>query len=73
MGDLLDTNIITGFVKKNQILGNKLRQVEIEGEDILISAISYYEVKRGLLYVDATRQLSKMRFVTELSYYLWTS
>jgi tRNA(fMet)-specific endonuclease VapC len=45
-------------VKKNQILSNKLRQVEIEGEDIFISAISYYEVKRGLLYVNATRQLS---------------
>lgn len=59
MGYLLDTNIISAQLKRNEIIQEKLRRVELQGEEVFISCVSYYEVKRGLLYVNATRQLSE--------------
>ncbi len=59
MSYLLDTNIITAIVKKNEIITEKLREVESRGQELFISGIKYYEVKRGLLAVNATRQLSQ--------------
>ena len=55
---LLDSNIVSYILKKNTIVNNKLRQVNLRGEEIFISCITYYEVKRGLLVVNATRQLA---------------
>jgi tRNA(fMet)-specific endonuclease VapC len=55
---LLDTNIVTGIIKKNPRINVKLEEVRFEGAELLISCITYYEVKRGLLYLNATRQLS---------------
>ena len=58
MSYLLDTNIVTAFVKKNETIDKKIREVELQEEILFISCITYYEVKRGLLAVNATRQLS---------------
>ena len=55
---LLDTNIVTAIVKKNQRVNNKLEEVRFLGQEVFISCITYYEVKRGLLYANATSQLS---------------
>ncbi|WP_026098760.1 type II toxin-antitoxin system VapC family toxin [Kamptonema formosum] len=59
MGYLLDTNIISAQLKKNEIIREKLRRVELQGEEVFISCVSYYEVKRGLLSAGATRQMSE--------------
>ncbi len=56
---LLDTNIVTYILKKNAIVHKKLREVTRRGEEVFISCITYYEVKRGLLAVNATRQLAE--------------
>jgi len=56
---LLDTNIITEILKENEKVIKKAQTVRIEGKEILINAISYYEVKRGLLSTNATKQLEK--------------
>lgn len=58
MSYILDTNIVTAIIKKNQGLINKLKFVNFQGKELFISCITYYEIKRGLLYVNATRQLS---------------
>lgn len=58
MSYLLDTNIVTGIIKKNPKIDTKLEQVRFEGAELFISCMTYYEVKRGLLYVNATRKLS---------------
>ncbi len=58
MSYLLDTNIVTGIIKKNPKINTKLNQIRFEGTELFISCITYYEVKRGLLYVNATRKLS---------------
>ena len=57
---LLDTNIVSYILKRrNTTLENKLRETRRLGQNIFISCITYYEVKRGLLYVNATRQLAE--------------
>jgi tRNA(fMet)-specific endonuclease VapC len=57
---LLDTNIVSYILKRrNTPIESKLREARRSGENVFISCISYYEVKRGLLYVNATRQLAE--------------
>jgi tRNA(fMet)-specific endonuclease VapC len=58
MSYILDTNIVTAIVKKNERIAEKLEEVKFEKKELFISCITYYEVKRGLLAVNATRQLS---------------
>lgn len=58
MGYLLDTNIITAHLKNNQKITNKLEELRLQGRKVFISGISYYEIKRGLLAVNATSKLS---------------
>lgn len=56
---LLDTNIVSYILRKNVIIDSKLQEVTRLGEEVFISCISYFEVKRGLLAVNATRQLAE--------------
>lgn len=57
---LLDTNIVSYILKgRNTSVENKLRETRRLGQDVFISCITYYEVKRGLLYINATRQLTE--------------
>lgn len=58
MDYLLDTNIVSYILRKNVIIDNKLQEVTRLGAEVFISCISYFEVKRGLLAVNATRQLA---------------
>lgn len=60
MSYLLDTNIVSYILKiKNTTVENKLRETRRSGQDVFISCITYYEVKRGLFYANATRQLAE--------------
>ncbi|PMB51017.1 VapC toxin family PIN domain ribonuclease [Fischerella thermalis CCMEE 5201] len=56
---LLDTNIVTYVLKRNATVDKKLRDVRTLGQEVFISCITFYEIKRGLLAVNATRQLSE--------------
>ncbi|MDJ0519869.1 hypothetical protein [Dapis sp. BLCC M229] len=68
MSYLLDTNLVTAILKQNQIATKKFKQVKFLEEYLFISCITYYEIKRGLLYVNATRQLSKFsKFCQEVT------
>ncbi|MEH2358131.1 type II toxin-antitoxin system VapC family toxin [Nostoc sp.] len=55
---LLDSNIVSYILKKVATVNNKLQEVNLRGEEIFISCITYYEIKRGLLAINATRQLA---------------
>lgn len=57
MGYLLDTNIVSASLKQNQKINSKLSEIGFLNIDIVISAVTYYEIKRGLLKTNATRQL----------------
>lgn len=57
MSYLLDSNIVTYILKRNATVDKKFREVRRLKQDVFISCITYYEVKRGLLSINATRQL----------------
>lgn len=53
---VLDTNILTPILKedeRNERIKQKVQKLTLEGKVILINGISYYEIKRGLLAVNA--------------------
>lgn len=58
MGYLLDTNIVSAILKRNARVTEKLEEVGLQGEEVFISSITYFEIKRGLLYANATRKIS---------------
>ena len=58
MSYLLDTNIVTAILKQDERLNSKFIQVRIRKQQLYISCMTYYEVKGGLLAVNATRKLS---------------
>jgi tRNA(fMet)-specific endonuclease VapC len=65
----LDTNIVSYILKgRNTTIESKLREVRRLGQNVFLSCITYYEVKRGLLYANAKRQLTE--FDTFSSKYL---
>jgi len=59
MTHVLDTNIITAILKGNDKVKRKAQEALREGKRIHINAISYYEIKRGLLAANATTQLKR--------------
>lgn len=59
MGYLLDTNIVTAHLKDNKRITNKLREISRQRKEVFISCFTYYEVKRGLLAVNAPRKIFK--------------
>lgn len=54
---LLDTNIVSFAIKNNLIIKARLEELRSQEELISISCITYFEVKRGLFAVKATKQL----------------
>lgn len=56
---VLDTNIISKLLKGNAIIQGRIKQAILNGETIFINGISYYEIKRGLLDSNATKQLNQ--------------
>lgn len=59
MGYLLDTNIVTAILKENPKATNQLEMLNRQNEQVFISAMTYYEIERGLLAVKAVRKLSE--------------
>ena len=56
---LLDTNVVSAIIKKNEIVQKKFDEVSFEKGRVFISGITYYEVKRGLIASNATRKLAE--------------
>ncbi len=57
MGYLLDTNIVSLALKNNLTINKKLENADSQQQFVGISCISYFEIKRGLFAVKATKQL----------------
>ena len=56
-GYVLDTNIVTAHLKKHPVVMQRIRDAEATGLPVRLNAVSYYETRRGLLFVDARAQL----------------
>ncbi|MDO9593166.1 MAG: type II toxin-antitoxin system VapC family toxin [Erysipelotrichaceae bacterium] len=60
---VLDTNIITAILKGNEKVKKRTQNTILYGKRIFINAISYYEIKRGLLAANATAQLKRFELL----------
>lgn len=56
-GYLLDANIITALIKRELKIIDKIERLPTNDMPIFISVITYYEIERGLIAVNATRKL----------------
>jgi tRNA(fMet)-specific endonuclease VapC len=65
MNYIIDTNIITAYLKGNDNIFDKINEIILRGEEVFINGISYYEIKRGLLYKNAKKQLRKFEIMCE--------
>ena len=57
-GYILDTNIVTAYLKKNPLVIQRIRQAERTGQRVMLNAVSYYETRRGLLFAGAQVQMT---------------
>lgn len=65
MDYLPDTNIITAWLKQDEKVLKKAEAVGSTGDKILISTISYYETKRGLLATQATTKMERFNAILQ--------
>ena len=54
---VLDSNILSFYLRQDQQIIQKVRDMLLSGNEIIISPIAYYEVKRGLLAIKAENRL----------------
>ena len=57
----LDSNIISFYFKGNNTVIKNMEKALTNYDTIVITPISYYEVKRGLLLINAIKQQKKMK------------
>ena len=56
---ILDSNILSFYLRQNQPIIQKVQDTLLAGNEVLISPIAYYEVKRGLLVIRAGKRLQE--------------
>ncbi len=61
MGYLLDTNILTALIKRNQKIVDKSKDLKLTGEELFISCITYFESEGGLLAINSQNKVSYPR------------
>lgn len=62
---LLDTNIISAVLAKNRSIQRRIAQALYEQDKLFISTISYYEIWRGLLAIQASRKMIDFKAFVE--------
>ena len=55
----LDSNIVSFYLRGNQNTIKNIEKTINEEHSIVITPIAYYEVKRGLLLINAVKQIKK--------------
>lgn len=64
---LLDTNILSYFLRGNSLVVEKFRLYRQHHSYLSFSVFTYYEIKSGLLYKDAQRQMQRFDRLAEIS------
>ncbi len=59
MSYLLDTNIVSFAIKGNRQILEKIKDIKDQKKAIFISCITYFEIRRGFLAVDAPKQRAR--------------
>lgn len=65
MNYLLDTNIVSLMVKQNRQILEKINNIKSQRKSIFISCITYFEVRRGFLAVDAPKQRERLNLICQ--------
>jgi tRNA(fMet)-specific endonuclease VapC len=65
MSYLLDTNIVSLAVKDNLKIKAKLEAIKFQRRKIHISCITYFEIRRGFLAVDAPKQRERFNILCQ--------
>jgi tRNA(fMet)-specific endonuclease VapC len=64
---LLDTNILSYFLRGNPTIVEKFRIYRQHYSSLSFSIFTYYEIKGGLLYKDAQKQMQQFDRLSEVS------
>jgi len=56
---VLDSNIVSFYIRQNEKVIQNVRDALLDGHEVIISPIAYYEVKRGLLAIKAEKRLKE--------------
>ena len=54
---ILDSNIVSFYIRQDQRIIQKVHDTLLDGHEVLVSPIAYYEVKRGLQAIKAEKRL----------------
>ena len=57
---VLDTNIISHILRRNAAALTRLQEAVENGDDLFMCPVVFYELRRGLLYRSADRQLAEL-------------
>lgn len=72
MGDyILDTNIVSSLIRKNEKITKKLIDINSKGEKNCISVLTDYEIRRGLFATNATGKLKNYEMLRKQFGILW--
>ena len=63
---VLDTNIITFYLKEVRSVIENIENALLAGDELLISPIAYYEVRRGLLAIGSEKRMHKFEQLCRL-------
>jgi predicted nucleic acid-binding protein len=63
---VLDTNIISFYLKGNEAVADNITSALMKGDDILVAPIAYYEIKRGLMVINSQKRLKEFINLCEL-------
>ena len=63
---VLDSNILSFYLRQNQQIIKKVQETLLNGHEVLISPIAYYEVKRGLQAIRAEKRLREFTSLCQI-------
>jgi predicted nucleic acid-binding protein len=56
---ILDSNIVSFYIRQNRRIIQRVQDELASGNEVLIAPIAYYEVKRGLMAINAQNRLKE--------------
>ena len=62
----LDSNIISFYLRGNNAVIENIEKAISDGKSIVIPPIAYYEVKRGLEFINATKKMKEFESLCDL-------
>jgi predicted nucleic acid-binding protein len=62
----LDSNIISFYLRDNAVVIANIEKAISDGNNIIIPPIVYYEIKRGLKFVNAKKKMKEFETLCEL-------